>query len=282
GGDALNVAMGLAKLGVAVDVAGRVAADANGSFIRAECEKAGIGGKNIVNDSFCATVTSFALIDTSGERHFLTDKAIFEKLTAADIPDTALPKAGIVYFGSDMAFPAMDGGGTAGLFKMALGLGSLTVMDAALNEAAAVNWRAVLSGALHNTDIFFPSLAEATAITGKTELPQIAQQFRQYGMKAFGVKLGAKGCYITNFNDEAYFPALQGLPVVDTTGAGDSFMAAFICGLVHGWNIFECAEFANTVAAQNVGAVGGTAGIPGFDDAFAFYQSRKTITGPKA
>ncbi|MFV0414563.1 MAG: carbohydrate kinase family protein, partial [Oscillospiraceae bacterium] len=100
GGDALNVAMGLAKLGVAVDVAGRVAADANGSFIRAECEKAGIGGKNIVNDNFCATATSFALIDTSGERHFLTDKAIFEKLTAADIPDTALPKAGIVYFGS--------------------------------------------------------------------------------------------------------------------------------------------------------------------------------------
>ena len=47
GGDALNVAIGLAKLGNSVSVAGRVARDANGKFILNEFNKYGIHASGV-------------------------------------------------------------------------------------------------------------------------------------------------------------------------------------------------------------------------------------------
>ena len=58
GGDALNVAIGLAKLGNSVSVAGRVARDANGKFILNECNKYGIHASGVVYEEECATAAS--------------------------------------------------------------------------------------------------------------------------------------------------------------------------------------------------------------------------------
>jgi len=50
----------------------------------------------------------------------------------------------------------------------------------------------------------------------------------EYIRKRFGTKLvfvtcGAKGCYFSNQKAAGHLPALQGIQVVDTTGAGDIF-----------------------------------------------------------
>jgi sugar/nucleoside kinase (ribokinase family) len=70
GGDALNVAISLSKLGLKVSIARRVGNDTNGRFLLSECEKNGVDYTNVINDPTCSTATSFALIDTEGERHF--------------------------------------------------------------------------------------------------------------------------------------------------------------------------------------------------------------------
>ena len=80
GGDALNVAIGLAKLGAEVSITGRIADDANGRFILKECEKHGVGTAGVVYDTECATAASYALVDEKGERHFLSEKSIFGRI----------------------------------------------------------------------------------------------------------------------------------------------------------------------------------------------------------
>lgn len=276
GGDALNFAMALAKLGTDVSLSGRVADDAAGGFIRSQCRKAGVHIEGLKNDETCATSTTYALIGTDGERHFLTDKAIFSKVTDADVTDEMLKEADIVYFGSVMALPYMNDGGLERLFRRAKALGKLTAMDAAIDETIHVdNWLEKLSGALEVTDIFFPSFYEANRLTGKDDPHEIAEAFRPFGLKAFGVKLGGKGCYVTDFEREEILPPMEGVHVVDTTGAGDSFMAGLICAVGRGWNIFDAAGLASVVAAKNIEAIGGTAGVPCFDEALRLYQSRK-------
>lgn len=274
GGDALNVAIGLARLGCEVSIVGRIAGDKNGSFIQRACKEAGVGTEGIIIDDTCATATTFALVDSHGERHFLTNKEIFSKLKSQDVSQNLLEWADIVYFGSAMAMKGMNEGGLEDLFLRAKSLGKITIMDAALDDKdTEENWLNKLAPVLLYTDIFFPSLNEAVAITGKNKPSEISKCFSKFGMKALGIKLGADGCYVTDFNDEKYIPGLQDMPVVDTTGAGDSFLAGLICAIDHGWDIFQGAEFANTVAARNVGAHGGTAGIPDFNSALAFYNS---------
>ncbi len=235
GGDALNVAIGLAKLGNSVSVAGRVARDANGKFILNECNKYGIHASGVVYEEECATAASYALIDENGERHFLSEKSIFEKLSGEDISDEAIEETDMIYIGSAMAMRKMDEGGIKDVFLRAHRLGKMTVMDAAYNlEDPERDWLSYLAPAFMETDVFFPSMDEAVKITGQTDPELIAECFKKFPMKAFGVKMGAKGCFVTDFKEKRFIKCPEGLPVVDTTGAGDSFMAGLMTGLGRG------------------------------------------------
>ncbi len=274
GGDALNVAIGLAKLGNSVSVAGRVARDANGKFILNECNKYGIHASGVVYEEECATAASYALIDENGERHFLSETSIFEKLSGEDISDEAIEEADMIYIGSAMAMRKMDEGGIKDVFLRAHRLGKMTVMDAAYNlEDPERDWLSYLAPAFMETDVFFPSMDEAVKITGQTDPELIAECFKKFPMKAFGIKMGAKGCFVTDFKEKRFIKCPEGLPVVDTTGAGDSFMAGLMTGLARGLDVFSGSEFASCVASKNVGSIGGTAGIPDYEEAFDLYQS---------
>lgn len=274
GGDALNVAIGLAKLGNSVSVAGRVARDANGKFILNECNKYGIHASGVVYEEECATAASYALIDENGERHFLSEKSIFEKLSGEDISDEAIEETDMIYIGSAMAMRKMDEGGIKDVFLRAHRLGKMTVMDAAYNlEDPERDWLSYLAPAFMETDVFFPSMDEAVKITGQTDPELIAECFKKFPMKAFGVKMGAKGCFVTDFKEKRFIKCPEGLPVVDTTGAGDSFMAGLMTGLARGFDVFSGSEFASCVASKNVGSIGGTAGLPDYEEAFDLYQS---------
>jgi len=274
GGDALNVSLGLAKLGADVMLAGRIGDDANGDFIRTICTDLKVDMRGVIVDDHCATATSFALIDTAGERHFLTDKKIFSQLKSEDISNDLINQADIIYFGSAMALPAMNHGGLADMFARAKALGKMTVMDAAIDEASEIeDWMQALNPVFENTDIFFPSIGEARFITNKQEPEDMITALMSTGIKTLGIKLGDKGCVVTDFDKKLYIPGMEGMAVVDTTGAGDSFIAGLLKGISLGWDVFESAAFANTIAAQNIGAVGGTAGIPDFKTAETQYKN---------
>lgn len=292
GGDALNVALGLARLNENVSIIGRIAEDNNGRFILEECRKQGIDVSRVVYDEECATAASYALIDEKGERHFLTEKAVFARLEGSDVTNESIEKADIVYIGSAMAHRKMDAGGIEDIFSRAHTIPDkstisgksaipgkntrLTVMDAAINiEDPERDWLNYLEPAFRQTDVFFPSMDEAAKITGEKQPEKIAEAFRKFSMKLFGIKMGAKGCFVTNFMESRYIQCPQNMPVVDTTGAGDSFMAGLICALSKGWDVFSAAEFASCVATKNVGAVGGTAGVPDFEEALRFYKEYK-------
>ena len=276
GGDALNVAISLSKLGMDVSITGRVGADPNGYFLLSECRKFGVDVSNVVTDSQCNTAVTYVLIGSQAERHFLTENEIFKKLSFEDIAQQKIEKADYVYFGSAMGMAAMDAGGTARLFQLAHSLGKKTFMDATINsEITEVDWLNRLSPQLKETDVFFPSYTEAKLISGKEEPHEIAESFKDFGMQAFGIKLGQQGCYVTDFQVEKIIPGVKGLPVVDTTGAGDSFMAGLMCAVSHDYDLYESIRFANVVAAMNIGAIGGTAGVPDFNTALEFLRSNQ-------
>ncbi|MDO4261279.1 MAG: carbohydrate kinase family protein [Eubacteriales bacterium] len=276
GGDALNVALGLARLNCPVSIAGRIGNDANGKFILDECRRHGVDTERVIFDPECGTAASYALIDERGERHFLTEKTVFYRLEGADVSEEALGEADAVYIGSAMSFPKMDEGGIAEVFGRAHRQGKMTLMDAAVNmEDPDRDWMELLGPAFRETDVFFPSLKEAEQLTGETDPEKIADAFRTFGMKLFGVKLGGRGSFVTDFRESRYIGCPSGMPVVDTTGAGDSFMAGLTCALTRGFPPFEAVRFASCVATRNVGAVGGTAGIPDYEEALRFYQEWK-------
>lgn len=274
GGDALNTAIGLAKLSCDVTMAGKTGVDSNGAFLIEQCRHYGVHTDGVIRDGKCSTACSYALVDMEGERHFLSEVSIFHQFGADEIPDELIQKADLIYVGSVMAMNRMDNGGIQNLFERAHRFKKITVMDAAMNDSEICDWNKVLPPIFKETDIFFPSMIEASFIAGTDQINQIREKFSESGIRYLGIKLGGKGCYVTDFTEEQYISCLKNMPVVDTSGAGDSFMAGLICALSHGKSFFEAARFGSLIGSLNVGKKGATGGIPSYDEAMEIFNQR--------
>ena len=74
------------------------------------------------------------------------------------------------------------------------------------------------------------------------------------------LKCGRDGCLLRNAEGEITVP---GYPArgIDTTGAGDNFVAGFLCAKLDGKSDIECARYANAVASVCVESVGASTGV---------------------
>jgi sugar/nucleoside kinase (ribokinase family) len=272
GGDALNVAVTLTKLGMEASLSGLIGRDPDGDFILKRLTEAGVDTRGISRHPTLGTVVSYILIEPDGKRHFVCSSALNSVFSCKDIPGELIQEADLVYFGSAMIMDAMDRGGAAELFRQAHVLGKKTMADTcgADSNLGSNYYRNLLEPMLAETDIFVPSYEEAAILTGKEKLSDIRQILASYNISLLAVKLGGKGCYVTDFTNEWTIPAFNEFKPVDTTGAGDSFTGGFIRALLTGWTPDASAVFANAVAGFNVTALGATGGVPDFETVYRY------------
>ncbi|MCM8829312.1 MAG: PfkB family carbohydrate kinase [Candidatus Omnitrophica bacterium] len=100
----------------------------------------------------------------------------------------------------------------------------------------------------------------------------MAKVFLDLGVKNVCLKLGPEGSYVTDGRQSQFFPALK-VNAVDSTGAGDAYVAGFLTGLLKGYDLLKASLLANTVGAMSVTAIGATSGIVDWETLVSF--SRK-------
>ena len=79
--------------------------------------------------------------------------------------------------------------------------------------------------------------------------------FKKYFDKVV-VKVDKDGCIGIDGNDYFFCPSLEQFKNVDSTGAGDAFLAGFIYGLFYDYPLKDCIEFGNITGGKAVTAVG--------------------------
>jgi sugar/nucleoside kinase (ribokinase family)/fructoselysine-6-P-deglycase FrlB-like protein len=105
-------------------------------------------------------------------------------------------------------------------------------------------------------DVFVPSRAELTELTGCEDPRQAADGLLAAGVKCVVVKLGGDGALVARpGSPPAWVPAAP-TEVVDPTGAGDSFCGGFAAGLALGEDPVEAAWRGAVTAAAAIGAAG--------------------------
>jgi len=266
GGDALNVAVVLSKLGISVSLCGRIGMDMNGQFIKEELRKAGVDIQGIIVDSSHQTAVSYVLIEPGGERHFLSECSINSTLRSKDIPDKLIQESDVVYFGSALAVTGMPDKEMADLFGRAHQYGKITALDVSVSGMwEAEKKKELVAETLKETDIFIPSYEEASYLAEKTDIREIVRVFSDFPIKLFGIKLGSDGCILTDFKEEVRLSVYPNLSVIDTTGAGDCFAGGILCGYLHGWSLRKIGCFASAVSAYGIQSQGASTGVPDFD-----------------
>jgi len=255
GGDASNAAVTLARLGVSVALGSIIGGDTFGQDILNQIESAGVITDFIKVMPELSTTVSVALINKSGDRMFYYHDSSVSKITYPDITTSIFKDVKHVNYGSIFGLSSLDPDADK-ILRHAKEAGCTTSMDATGNEKL-LNY-ASIERTLDYVDYFMPSYREAKHFSGETDPRRMSEFFlRQTGVKTVVIKLGEKGCYVNDGISDLTSPAYD-VKVVDTTGAGDSFVGGFLTGLLHGRDVEACAQLANAVAAYNSQFAGAT------------------------
>ncbi|MDR3322519.1 MAG: ribokinase [Synergistaceae bacterium] len=132
-----------------------------------------------------------------------------------------------------------------------------------LNAAPAVEVpEEMISGA----DVFIVNEVEASFYTndiidGVDKASEyILKLVARYGSRVI-FTLGKIGAVVGDGSRVLHIPSLD-VPVVDTMGAGDSFVGGLAYSLVNGNNIFDAAEFASYCSAATISGLGSQSSMP--------------------
>lgn len=256
GGDALNVAVGAARLGKAVCLGGIVGNDAPGKYLKEVALGDNIDISGVGTSKTSQTSVSVVLCREGGQRHFAYYGRANNEFDGSAISDALLADTSLLYIGSMMALGALEYGPLCGLFRRAKEQGCLTAMDTTWPKDGV--WLEKFAGALEYTDIFVPSLYEAEQICKSSSPSEIVAFLHSQGVKIAGVKLGGDGVYI----EGEHIPAFRCDNVVDTTGAGDSFMAGFVSGISEGLSPEKAAMLGSAAANCCIRSLGAVTGAP--------------------
>jgi sugar/nucleoside kinase (ribokinase family) len=258
GGCAVNTASALARMGIKASVIGAVGRDGFGAFMRHELDSRGLDIRGLKSIANASTSASIVVINRQGERGFIHDVGANALLTARDVDWSFLRRHKLVHVAGSFLMPRLDGKPLAGVLKRARGLGLKTSLDTVYNPE--LDWARVLKPCLPHLDFFLPSLEEAKQISGKTDPKAMLRAFHALGPKVVGIKMGARGSCFFDGRQEVFIPAPLIRPK-DTTGAGDSFCAGFLYGIVKGLNLQACGKLANTLGSACCLGLGANAGV---------------------
>jgi len=259
GGNGVNTAIALARLGIRVALAAPVGDDRLGGMLRESVRAAGVDDSNLVTIRDAKTSASLVLIESSGERRLLHFRGANAHFSAQHLNWESVKGARVFHYASAFALPAFDGATLTDALRRARELGCLTAVNICWDLQG--RWLQLLEPAFAYTDFIFPNREEGRQLTGESEPAAIAQRLRSAGVKTAIVKLGAKGCFVDSAEGCFTSPGFAVHPV-DTTGAGDCFAAAFLAAICWGEGLPEAARFANAAGALATLGMGGADSAP--------------------
>lgn len=261
GGDAINEATIMSRLGHKVGLMSMVGRDAVGNFIIEHCERNGIDYSGVKVRDGIDTSINIGLVTADGERTFVTNRnGSLWKMSLEDVDLSRLGEARLLSFASIFNNPLLDGKALVRIFQEAKKHDMVICAD--MIKARLGETLDDIREALGYVDYFFPNYEEACLMAGEKELGKIADKFLDCGIGHVVIKTGKKGCYIkTQDKSVLEVPAMKGITAIDTIGAGDNFASGFISAILEGKTLKECAEFANVTASISVQSIGATAGV---------------------
>jgi sugar/nucleoside kinase (ribokinase family) len=271
GGNGPNVAAALARLGTPVALAGRVGDDPYGRYVLDRLAAEGVDIAPVTHGPGVTGVTIVA-VDSTGERSFIHHLGENAHFGPDDLDWPAVSRHGIFLLTAHFVLPAMDGEPAAAVLRRARETGLATALDVCWDREA--RWWSLLAPCLPHVDYFLPSEEEARMLSGEDSSPErMADFFLAHGCGAVAIKRGERGSLFRDRETTLHTPAYR-VPVAETTGAGDCFVAGFLTGVLRGWDRPATLQFANAVGAHSVQSVGAVTGVRGAEEIRAWMETR--------
>ena len=253
GGKGANQAIALAKLDVPTLMLGKVGKDALSDFALSSLQESGVDITGITKSQKISTGSASIWVNAQGqnsiviypgangevdEDFIIQHEKFFDDaswlLTQFEIPLESILLA----------------------LKFAKKHGLKTIMDPAPVRKISNNdvWGLV--------DYLLPNEIELRELTHTENILKAIRILKSRGVKEVIVKLGKQGAGYEDKNIFNLFPAVPVEQVVDTTGAGDCFIAGFLYGMIQWGDIPRAIKIANLTASYSIQKKGAAISFP--------------------
>ncbi|MDR0946786.1 MAG: carbohydrate kinase [Ruminococcus sp.] len=275
GGSPANVAVAAERLGVHSGFIGKVGGGIFGDYLYKTLSGYGVDTSGIVRDRDRLTALAFVRNLENGKREytFYRENTADMFLRFSEVNKPLIENAEILHFGALMLSCEPSRSAVANSIEFAKDKGK--IVSYALNyrptlwknvDEAAIAMRSVLSF----VDILKVSEDELELISDSSNLLPSLSKILKTGVKIVLVTQGAKGCIIATRNGIREVRSFK-TPIVDTLGAGDSFLGAFLAKISQNAKNFdsltmetleETAHYANAAGALCSSKIGAIPAMP--------------------
>ncbi len=261
GGSAANTIVGLARLGCKVGFIGKVADDKDGRMLLEDFCRGGVDTNGIIMAKRGRSGTVMGFVDEKGERALYVDPGVNDTIEFDEINREYAFQTRFLHLTSFVGEKSFQ---TQKRLVETLPKNDVKVsLD--IGELYARKGLEALEPILNRTFVMIPNAKELQILMKKADYKRNAELLLEKGVKIVAVKLGGKGCYVTDGKESHTIEAFK-VEVVDTTGAGDAFCAGFLYGLISGKSLYECGRMGNFVASRCIMKMGARTGLPRFKD----------------
>ncbi len=244
GGVGRNISENIAKLDIAAEFITVIGDDMNSTHFKQDCKRKSINISNSLELKSTYMSTYVCINDCNGEMQWaVSNMDIYDYLTpeyisgylnlinSADacIIDTNIPEKTISYIAENCKVP-------------------LFVDTVSINKATKIK------SCLSKIHTLKPNLLEAQLLTGMKvksyeDLKKCADWLLKEGIKNVYISLGEKGVFCTDGKTYELIPCFK-TSIVNTTGAGDSFIAGLVYSYLKGFNIIDSTKLGLASAAM--------------------------------
>lgn len=245
GGVGRNVAENITKLGIETKLITALGKDHYGNLILDHCQAAGINMDHVLQLEDERTSTYVSILDGTGDLSVaVNDMTIMDLLTLTHLEaeKDMLSGAEIIVVDTNLNEEIIE--------YLATNFKSKSLFVDTVSSAKALRILPCL-GSVHTLKM---NRAEAAALCDiqsvkNDNLPEVTRWFHDRGVKRVFVTLGAQGVFYSDDQENGILETNKADSlVVNTTGAGDAFVAGLGCAWINDMSLIDTVQFAQSAA----------------------------------
>jgi ribokinase len=236
---------------------GRVGRDAFGDLLRENLRREGINISAVEVDPHASSGIALITIDKDGQNTIVVASGTNMAMTPTQVRQEFEKATRMEVVVMQLEIP-LD------CVEAAARLASARGAKVVLNPAPA---RSLPAAILQSVDVIVPNESETSLLTGLPvdslqQAETAAHRLLQAGVRGVVLTLGGRGAMVVEKDQPAVHIPPHQVQVVDTTAAGDAFVAGLAVGLSEGKNLVEAASIGNAAGAIAVTRLGAQPAMP--------------------
>lgn len=270
GGKGANQAVAAARLGAEVNIVGRVGGDGFAEELLENLASSGVESSFVRRDVNSSTGVALIVVDDAAENIIVVASGANRQLSEADVEEAAevIASSDVLLLQLEVPLPVVI---RAAQIAQANGV---TVI---LNPAPARQLPAEL---LKLVDILVPNESEAALLTGsnvsnKGELDNAGKVLLDSGARSVVITLGGRGAFFTSPLIESEMIEAFQIDPIDTTAAGDAFLAGLSVTIAAGGSLQEAVRFGNAAGALAAMRFGAQTSLPSRNEVLQLIDGEK-------